>query len=94
MVCDKNGLEFTAVDSGGDVVDESDLEVPATRTDGASQLGWLFDEAEGLLQRLKPDVVYVKKAGSGKFKASPERHEVEGLVQIATYRKGVPAICA
>jgi hypothetical protein len=90
VVCDKSGLEFTAVDSGGTVVEESDLAVPANRTDRPSQLGWLFEEAEGLLQRLKPDVVYVRKAGSGKFKASPERHEVEGLVQVAAHRRGIP----
>jgi hypothetical protein len=75
VVCDKSGLEFTAVDSGGTVVEESDLAVPANRTDRPS---------------LKPDVVYVRKAGSGKFKASPERHEVEGLVQVAAHRRGIP----
>ncbi len=90
VVCDKNGLQFTAVDSGGTVVEESDIEVPGSRTDRGAQLGWLLNEVEALLQRLKPDVVYVKKAGSGKFTAAPERHEVEGAVRIAAHRKGIP----
>lgn len=90
VVCDKARLQFTAVDSGGAVIEESDIAVPASRTDRAAQLGWLLDEAEALLQRLKPDVVYVRKAGSGKFTAAPERHEVEGAVQIAAHRKGIP----
>jgi hypothetical protein len=89
VVCDKTGLQFTAVDSGGAVIEESDIEVPASRTDRGAQLGWLLDEAEALLQRLKPDVVYVRKAGSGKFTAAPERHEVEAAVQIAAHRKGI-----
>jgi len=89
VACDKTGLQFTAVDSGGAVIEESDIEVPASRTDRGAQLGWLLDEAEALLQRLKPDVVYVRKAGSGKFTAAPERHEVEAAVQIAAHRKGI-----
>jgi Holliday junction resolvasome RuvABC endonuclease subunit len=89
VICDKNGLAFTAVDTGGEVIQESDVEVPASRTERGEQLDWLLDETEALLQRLKPDVVYVKKAGTGKFTAAPERHEVEGVVQIAAHRKGV-----
>lgn len=89
VVCDKTGMQFTAVDSDGSVVEESDIEVPASRTARGDQLEWLLDEAEALLQRLKPDVVYVRKAGSGKFTAAPERHEVEGVLHIAAHRKGV-----
>jgi hypothetical protein len=90
VICEKNGFQFTAVDSGGVVVEESDLEVPASLYGRGAQLVWVLDEAEALLRRLKPDAVYVKKAGSGKFTAAPERHEVEGAVQIAAHRKGVP----
>lgn len=89
VVCDKTGLQYSAVDSDGAIVEESDIAVPASRTDRGAQLDWLLDEAEALLQRLKPDVVYVKKAGSGKFTAAPERHEVEAAVQIAAHRKGI-----
>jgi len=88
-VCDKNGLQFTVVDS---FIEESDIEVPASRRDRGAQLGWLLEEAEALLQRLKPDVVYVKKAGSGKFAAAPERHEVEATVQIAAHHKGIRCV--
>lgn len=89
IVCDKAGLQFTAVDSGGAVVEENDVEVPASRTERGAQLAWLLDESEALLQRLKPDILYVRKAGSGKFTAAPERHEVEASVQIAAHKKGV-----
>ena len=89
VVCDKTGLQFTAVDSGGAVIEESDIAVPASRTDRCAQLGWLLEEAEALLQRLKPGVVYVRKAGSGRFSAASERHEVEGALQIAAHRKGI-----
>ena len=46
VVCDKTGLQFSAVDSKGAVIEESDIEVPASRTDRGAQLGWLLDEAE------------------------------------------------
>jgi hypothetical protein len=90
VLCEKTGLHFTAVSLDGTVIEESDIEVPSSRTDRPAQLGWLLDEAEALLQRLKPDVVYVRKAGSGKFTAAPERHEVEGAMQIAAHRKAIP----
>jgi hypothetical protein len=90
MICDRNGLSFTVVDAGGHVVEESDLEVPASRGKRGEQLSWLLEETEALLSRARPDVVYVKKAGAGKFAAAPERHEVEGVVQVAAHRKGVP----
>ncbi|MDP9403246.1 MAG: hypothetical protein M3P85_07910 [Actinomycetota bacterium] len=33
--------------------------------------------------------VFMKKAGGGQFASSPERHEVEGVVQLAAHRAGV-----
>lgn len=49
MICDKNGLSFTVVDTGGHVVEESDFEVPASRAKRGEQLGWLLEETEALV---------------------------------------------
>lgn len=90
VICDKTGIQFTAVDSGPTVVEESDLGVPASKTDRGGQLDWLLEEAQALLRRLRPDTIYVKRVGTGKFQAAPERHEVEAIVQVAAHRERIP----
>lgn len=86
VTCDKNAVRYTVVVDDGGSPDESELSVPASRSDRGDQLSWLLEETEDLLRRSGAEVVFVKKAGSGQFASSPERHEVEAVVQIAAYR--------
>jgi hypothetical protein len=89
IICNASGFDYTVVEADGTVVEESDLVVPGARDIRGEQLEWILEECAGLLRRVAPEVVYVKKAGSGRFAASAERHEVEAVVQVAAYRNGV-----
>jgi len=89
VICEKSLIPYTLVSDSDADVEESELSVPASRTDRGEQLTWLLDEAEGLLRRVQPDIVFVRKAGTGQFASAPERHEVEAVVQIAAHRLGV-----
>ena len=90
VICEKLAIHYTVVRNGEPtVVDEGEIPVPASRTDRGDQLSWLLTEAEELLRRLEPDLIYVKKAG-GQFAAGPERHEVEAVFQVAAHRQRVP----
>jgi hypothetical protein len=86
VICDKKAIRYTLVGDDGPPPDESDLSVPAPRRDRGDQLCWLLEETQDLLRRSGAEVVFVKKAGSGRFASSPERHEVEAVVQIAAHR--------
>jgi len=89
VICEKSAVQYTVVSDSNANVDESDLSVPASRSQRGDQLTWLLDEVEGMLRRVQPRIVFVKKAGTGQFASSPERHEVEAVVQIAAHRSGV-----
>ena len=71
------------------VEDETEISVPTALTDRGAELSWLLEEAEKLLRRLRPDVLYVKKSPGGQRQSSREQHEVEAVVQVAAHRVGV-----
>lgn len=52
----------------------------------------MLEEAEDLLRRLRPDVLFVKKSPGGQRQASREQHEVEAVVQVAAHRVGVACV--
>lgn len=54
-----------------------------------AELSWLLEQAEELLHRLRPDVLFVKKSASGQRQSSREQHDVEAVVQVAAHRVGV-----
>jgi hypothetical protein len=90
VICDKAGVAYTCVaDPDSTVEEEAELSVPASQADRGAQLNWFLNETEQLLRRLCPDVVYVKKSAGGQRQPSPERHEVEAVVQIAAHRAGM-----
>lgn len=89
VICDKAAIRYTIIDDGA-APDDVDLAVPPSRTQRGDQLNWLLEELEDVLTRTVPAVVAVKKAGGGQFASSPERHEVEAVVQLAAHRAGVP----
>jgi len=89
IICNASGFDYTVVETDGTVVEESNLLVPGARETRGEQLEWILEECSGLLRRLGPAVAYMKKAGSGRFAASAERHEVEAVVQVAAHRSGV-----
>lgn len=89
VICEKSVIQYTFVSDSDADVKESEIAVPASRTDRGEQLAWLLDEAEGLLRRVPTDIVFVRKAGTGQFASAPERHEVEAVVQIAAHWLGV-----
>jgi hypothetical protein len=61
---------------GATVEDGTEIPVPTSQTDRGAELSWLLEEAEGLLRRLRPDVLYVKKSPGGQRQSSREQHEV------------------
>jgi hypothetical protein len=90
VICDKAGVQYTCVlDPDAMVEEETEICVPAALTDRGEQLDWLLETTVGLLRRLGPDVVYVKKSVGGQRQPSPERHEVEAVVQVAAHRAGI-----
>jgi hypothetical protein len=68
---------------------ETEISVPTAQTDRGAELSWLLEEAEELLRRLRPDVLYVKKSPGGQRQSSREQHEVEAVVQVAAHRLSV-----
>jgi hypothetical protein len=86
VICDKNAIRYTMVEDDGAQPEESELSVPASRNERGDRLSWLLEETEDLLRRGDAAVIFVKKASSGQFASSPERHEVEAVVQIAAHR--------
>jgi hypothetical protein len=74
---------------GATVEDETEISVPTLRTDRGAELSWLLEEAEELLRRLRPDVLYVKKSAGGQRQSSREQHEVEAVLQVAAHRVSV-----
>lgn len=88
VICDKTAIRYTVADDGL-APEDANLAVPALRTRRGDQLNWLLEEFEDLLRRTQPVAMFVKKAGGGQFASSPERHEVEGVVQLAAHRAGV-----
>jgi hypothetical protein len=53
-------------------------------------LNWLLDEFERTLRSLDADRACALKAGEGKYSAEAERFEVDGILQLAAFRAGVP----
>jgi hypothetical protein len=90
--CDGTTIGFALVESGRVVLEEGELAVPASHHDRGDQLNWLQTEAEELLRRSGAEVIWVRKAGSGQFAASADRHETEGVLQVAAHRCGVPCV--
>ena len=88
VICDKASIRYTVADDDA-APQDAEVAVPASRTERGDQLNWLLEELEDLLRRTAPVAVFVKKAGGGQFASSPERHEVEGVVQLAAHRAGV-----
>jgi Holliday junction resolvasome RuvABC endonuclease subunit len=74
------------------VEDETEISVPKSQTDRGAKLSWLLEEAEELLRRLRPDVLYVKKSPGGQKQSSREQHEVEAVVQVAAHRVSVACV--
>jgi hypothetical protein len=74
---------------GATVEDEAEISVPTAQTDRGAKLSWLLEEAEELLRRLRPDVLYVKKSPGGQRQSSREQHEMEAVVQVAAHRVSV-----
>ena len=74
---------------GAAVEHETEISVPTSQTDRGAELSWLLEEAEELLRRLRPDVLYVKKSPGGQRQSSREQHEVEAVVQVAAHRVSV-----
>lgn len=90
VICGKSSIGYTLLEGNAAApVEEEELIVPGSRTARGDQLAWLLDELEQVIRRLQPDVVWMKVAGTGKFKASRERYEVEGVVQIAVHHLGL-----
>ena len=90
VICGKASIGYTLLEGDAvEPVEEEELIVPGSRTARGDQLAWLRDEIEQAIRRLQPDVVWMKIAGAGKFKASRERYEVEGVVQIAAHHLGL-----
>jgi hypothetical protein len=87
-ICDKAAVRYTVVEDDAAPIDV-ELAVPASKVARGAQLNWLLEEIEDLLRKTSPNTVWVKKAGSGQFASSPERHEVEAVVQLAAHRAGV-----
>lgn len=87
-ICDKAAVRYTVVADDAAPIDV-ELAVPASKVARGEQLNWLLEELEDLLRKSAPSAVWVKKAGSGQFASSPERHEVEAVVQLAAHRTGV-----
>lgn len=93
VICEKAGIHSTSLtEPGAAIQEEAAISAPPSLTDRGAALDWLLEEAEKLLRRLRPDVVYVKKSPGGQRQASREQHEVEAIVQVAAHRAGV--VCA
>lgn len=90
ILCNKAGLGYTVIDHTSMAVTEESLEVPAPIKERGEQLDWLLSEVGRMLERTSPGRAWIQKSGSGQFNASPERHEVEGIVQVAAFRAKVP----
>lgn len=87
VVCSPRKLGITIV--GGNKVEDHDLVPPANLADAGQRLAWWLDEAERLLRRENVSAIGLQQTAGGKFKSSPERHELEGVVKIAAHRAGV-----
>lgn len=90
VICERAGIHYTCMTTpGATVEDEAEISVPMSQTDRGAELSWLLAQAEELLRRLRPDVLFVKKSASGQRQSSREQHEVEAVVQVAAHRVGV-----
>lgn len=90
VVCKRAGIHFTALtEPGRTIEEEAAISAPTSLTDRGAELNWLLGEAEKLLRRLRPNVVYVKKSPGGQRQSSREQHEVEAILQVAAHRVGV-----
>ena len=93
MVCDADGFAFSVVTGASarpTVAEEETRTVPANLATRGEKLAWLFREAGDNIERVKPGILLLVRAGSSpRGGASPERHEVEGLVQLAAHEKRV-----
>lgn len=87
MICKADGLGYTVLDDASGRVVEDRLGVPASKTHRGEQLDWLLAEVVQLFQAEKPDAVCMQRAGTQGM-ANPQRHEVEGIVQVAAHRTG------
>lgn len=87
-ICDKTAVRYTVVGGNASPID-AEIAAPASKTSRGEVLNWLLEELEELLRKTSPVAVWVKKAGGGQFASSPERHEVEAVVQLAAHRTGV-----
>lgn len=83
-VAGKDGFAYCEVSGPpAQVVDEVDIALPSNIKDRAEQLEWLLSEATELFKRVQPNKVFVKRAGAGPRQASPERYEVDAVLQLA-----------
>ena len=90
VVCERAGIHYTFMTAPGAATEvESEISVPTSQTDRGAELSWLLEQAEELLRRLRPDVLYVKKSPGGQRQSSREQHEVEAVVQVAAHRTSV-----
>lgn len=83
IVCSSDGFGCTIVTL--DDIEDHDIAIPASIRHRGEGLWWLTQEAERLFRSLGVGVVRLQKAGSGKFGAAPERHEVEACVKVGAH---------
>jgi hypothetical protein len=89
ILSNKSGCGYTVIDHASMAVTEERLEIPASIKGRGEQLDWLLAEAIRMLERASPDRIWIQKGGAGQFSASSERHEVEGILQVAAFRARV-----
>lgn len=70
------------------VLEETEHEVPAARRDRGEQLRWVRDTAADALGRLSPERLWLRRA-EGQRALDPERHEVEGVLQLVCAELGI-----
>lgn len=79
-------VEGTAKDP--QVLEEAEHEVPAALRDRGSQLQWVRDTASDALSRVNPERLCLRRA-EGQRALDPERHEVEGVLQLVCAELGI-----
>lgn len=90
VICDKTSIRYTVVDDNDDQIVDAELIAAPSSSDRGEQLDYLLKDLEDLLRRTDPVVVYAKRGGGGQYGSSPERSEVEAVVQVAAHRAAVP----
>lgn len=83
IVCSSDSFGCTILAADG--IEDHDIAIPASIKSRCEGLWWLTQEAERLFRALAVGAVRMQKAGTGKFGAAPERHEVEACVKVGAH---------